>query len=158
MRRRNEFASLISSALQPSENNATFPNTTIATNPASSRASRASALSESLLAEYKSFEAMIAGLAGDRMNTLSKLWAQDVAETERKLRLGHKVALRNVKKVLGAEDGGRAEGVADEDMDGESNVVEELNYELLKGLGYAERGVKRMVKGLPKDEQGWMSG
>jgi hypothetical protein len=34
-------------------------------------------------------------------------------------------------------------------MEVEGNTTRELNYELQKSLRYAERGVKRMVKGLP---------
>jgi hypothetical protein len=41
-------------------------------------------------------------------------------------------------------DGGEEEGAGDR----------ELNMELLRTLRYAERGVKRMVKGIPEDEAG----
>jgi hypothetical protein len=36
-------------------------------------------------------------------------------------------------------------------MEGEGKKVK-LDYELQRSLRYAERGVKRMVKGLPMDE------
>jgi hypothetical protein len=65
--------------------------------------------------------------------------------------MGARVALRNVKKVLGADAEGGTDEDGDVDMEGEGKTVE-LNYELQKSLRYAERGIKRMVKGLPVDE------
>jgi hypothetical protein len=62
--------------------------------------------------------------------------------------------LRNVKKVLGADVEDFVMGEADEDgdVDMEGGEEVELNFELQKTLRYAERGVKRMVKGLPVDD------
>jgi hypothetical protein len=96
---------------------------------------------------------MIEDMAGDNTNQVTETWAQDVAETEKQLRLGHKVALRNVRKVLGANNCVDGTGAPeDQEVDGREMMAGELNYELLKTLRYAERGVKRMVKGLPKEE------
>lgn len=71
--------------------------------------------------------------------------------------MGARVALRNVKKVLGADVQGDDLETAEQDSEVRVEVsVEpekmELNYDLLKSLRYAERGVKRMVKGLPSGE------
>jgi hypothetical protein len=109
-------------------------------------AAKVSAACKSLVSEYNGFEAMVADMAGDKQNQVSKIWAQDVAEAERKLRLGHKVALRSVKKVLGAEEGVNGADADDGEMGGDDVVTGELNYGLLQGLRYAERGVKRMVR------------
>lgn len=133
--------------------NATFPNTTIGVNRVFESASKVNTACKSLVSEYNTFEAMIVEMAGDNKNQITETWAQDVTETERQLRLGHKVALRNVKKVLGASDGENGTGAADEEkLENDGMMAGELNYELVKSLRYAERGVKRMVKGLPKDE------
>jgi hypothetical protein len=98
---------------------------------------------------------MIANLRDEQSDPIADTWKQDVEETDRQLKMGARVALRNVKKVLGADvegDGlGRTDEDGDVDMEGEGEKVE-LNYELQKSLRYAERGVKRMVKGLPMDE------
>ena len=88
---------------------------------------------------------MITQMAGEQRNSIAGIWAKDVEETEQKLMLGHEVALRKVKKVLGV-DGGEQGSEAVEGGDDESD------YQLQKCLKYAERGVKRMVKGLPKDD------
>ena len=85
-------------------------------------------------------------MAGNEEIKVSEQWAQDVVDTEWRLRLGHKVAIRNVKKVLGAHNGDNSGRAEDEEMDVEQMATEELNYELLQGLRYAERGVKRMVR------------
>jgi hypothetical protein len=107
---------------------------------------------KSLVSEYNAFEDMIAGMAEDNQSQVTKTWAQDVAETERQLRLGHKVALRNVKKLLGASNGEReTEAADDEERENGGMKGAELNYELLKTLRYTERGVKRIVKGLPRE-------
>jgi hypothetical protein len=107
--------------------------------------------SENLVSMYTKHDAMLAEMAAEGQGQLSEKWTQDVAETERKLRLGYKVATRNLRKVLGAHVE-REDEDEDEEMDGEGMEVGELNYEILRGLGYAERGVKRMVKGLPLEE------
>lgn len=81
---------------------------------------------------------------------MTEAWNQDIENIERKLKLGARVALRNAKKVLGAEI---------KDRDGEMATIEveeeekELDDELHKRLNYAERGVKRMVKGLCMEDR-----
>jgi hypothetical protein len=85
---------------------------------------------------------MVARLAAEGQGQVSEKWTQDMAETERKLRLGHKVATRNLRKVLGAHFE-REDEDEDAEMDGEGMEVGELNYEILRGLNYAERGFVR---------------
>jgi hypothetical protein len=98
---------------------------------------------------------MIANLRDEQSDPIADIWKQDVEDTDRQLKMGARVALRNVKKVLGADvEGDELRGTdedGDVDMEGEGKKAE-LNYELQKSLRYAERGVKRMVKGLPMDE------
>ncbi|KAF2193821.1 hypothetical protein K469DRAFT_712654 [Zopfia rhizophila CBS 207.26] len=94
-----------------------------------------------------------------REKHITKAWEQDVYNTARKLEVGHRKALKNVKKVLGMDDGqeemNRVEKV-DQGVEGDSEGDGEMphtpvNYGLHNALRYTERGVKRMVKGLPKD-------
>ncbi|KAF2247804.1 hypothetical protein BU26DRAFT_540758 [Trematosphaeria pertusa] len=155
-RRRNELACIIFEALQtPNQGTrddvATFPRTAIANNVLFNSAGRVNTACQSLLVEYNTFETMIAEMAGEDKNPITETWTRDMEETERLLKLGHRTALRNVKQVLGAEDGEGEDGDMEE---AEDKNHAELNYELLKSLRYAERGVKRMVKGIPKDETG----
>ena len=124
-----------------------FSRTRIVKNAIYSSAVKVDTACRSMLSDYHNFEATIEELAGDKKNTVMEKWMQDVASTERLLNLGHKTALRNVKKVLDAK------GDADETENSDKGigVQKELNMELRNGLGYAERGAKRMVKGLPKN-------
>lgn len=96
---------------------------------------------------------MFSDLRDEQTNPIAETWHQDLQSTQQKLEMGARVALRNVKKVLGAdveEDERDAVGNGDEEMQDVDD--DRLNYELQKSLRYAERGVKRMVKGLPGDE------
>lgn len=149
-RRQDELLALITGALtkpnrltrcEPS----TYPNTTIATNAIFDSVNKVEAACATLTKEYAAFDELMETMAADeRSAVLMKEWTRDIAETERRLRLGHRTAIRNVKKVLGAElDESEEEGQSEEG----------LNMQLLQGLQYVERGVKRMVKGVPVDVQ-----
>ena len=150
-RRRDELSALVNEALtKPSkatkQKPATFKNTKIVGNASYSSAVHINAACCKMLAEYQELDSMIEHLSGQSMTTITDQWAQDIQEKERLLRLGHKTAVRNVKKVLGM-------GV-NEAEPRENRDEKELNMELRNGLRYVERGVKRMVKGLPRDEDG----
>ncbi|KAL1600377.1 hypothetical protein SLS60_006762, partial [Paraconiothyrium brasiliense] len=162
-RRQNEMSTLITKALTTPNKTTprgpvTFADTKIAGNTIYHSVSKVDAACRSMLSEYDALEAMIEKLAGDNKNEVTEKWMKDVEKTERLLTLGHKTAVRHVKRVLGAETkGDNAEGgqtLFDDAEGGEKGigVHEELNMELLGGLRYAERGIKRMVKGLPKTE------
>jgi uncharacterized protein YdcH (DUF465 family) len=108
--------------------------------------------SEALLEEYERLDKMITDMRDGQEELVAETWHQDLQEAGQKLQMGARVALRHVKKVLGAEvetDGGIATGDGDDEMH-DIERGQELNYELEKNLRYAERGVKRMVKGLPE--------
>lgn len=126
----------------------TFANTKIVENITYNSAVKVDTACRSMFSGYHNLEEMIRELAGDQKNTVTDKWMQDVAETERLLKLGHKTAVRNVKKVLDTE----GDEMEVENSEKGIGVQEELNMELRDGLRYAERGVKRMVKGLSKDE------
>lgn len=154
-RRRDELVLLITSAIQaPADRDTkTFSHTNIACNPIPEAANRMSAACKGLLAEYTAVEDMIADMAKDDKRLVTDAWTHDVEKTEQMLRLGHKTAIRNVKKVLGANEGDQVGATDAEEAEAVNEIkAAELNFELLKSLTYAERGVKRMVKGLSKDE------
>ncbi|CAO2655917.1 Nn.00g047200.m01.CDS01 [Neocucurbitaria sp. VM-36] len=158
-RRRNEIATKIMEALQkpnqPTQGESpTFMGTSIAGNAAYASVVDVLTASEGLIAQYQRLDNIIKDLWNEDAESVADKWKQDIHETEMQLKMGARVALRNVKKVLGADvesdEVVAAEEGVDENMEGV--VGEELDYELQKSLRYAERGIKRMVKGLPKDE------
>jgi hypothetical protein len=130
-----------------------FPGTKIADNAAYLPVADVLTSAEALLEEYERLDKMISNMRDEQTKPMAETWHQDLEGTKQKLEMGARVALRNIKKVLGAEvddDAMDAGGEGDEEM----TLVEDdsLNYELQKSLRYVERGVKRMVKGLPADE------
>ncbi|KAK7182726.1 hypothetical protein PSPO01_11307 [Paraphaeosphaeria sporulosa] len=155
--RQSEMSAVIAKALtKPNKTTSrepmTFETTRIACNSIYHSALRVDAARRSMLFEYAGLEATIAKMGGDHMNTVTEKWVQDIGREDRLLRLGHKTAVKRVKKVLGAKAQGQETLV--EETEGEEKgigVQDELNMELLQGLKYAERGIKRMVKGVPKD-------
>ncbi|KAI4677203.1 uncharacterized protein J4E88_007011 [Alternaria novae-zelandiae] len=153
-RRREELTSTIFEALQTPNRPAkgepeTFAGTQIAGNAVYTSVTSVLRASEALVNEYQRLDGMIAKLREEQPDTIADTWKQDIEDTDKQLKKGARVALRNVKKVLGAdvEDSVMTDEDGDVDMQGGEKV--ELNYELQKSLRYAERGVKRMVKGLP---------
>ncbi|KAH7068704.1 hypothetical protein FB567DRAFT_573905 [Paraphoma chrysanthemicola] len=157
--RRNEIASAIRNALQTPNRRVqgrvpTFPTTTIAENAVYIPIANVLATTDDLVTQYESLDKLITGMRDDQAGPLAETWHQELEETERQLRMGARVALRNVKKVLGADfdnENVAAKDDAEEMVENEEDE-KELNYELQNGLRYAERGVKRMVKGLPMEE------
>jgi hypothetical protein len=155
-RRRNEMASLIRDALMTPSRPVpgeipTYTGTKIARNATYVAVADDLAASEGLIREYERLDNLSKDMQNEGPKPMIETWNQELAETERQLNMGARVALRNVKKVLGVEveDDGRYED-GDENMR-DAEGEQELNYELQKSLKYAERGVKRMVKGLSGD-------
>lgn len=158
-RRQDELATAIFNALSrpdetfvPSET-ITFAGTDIASNGIYTSITSVLTSSEALIKEYKRLDDIVTDLRNQQAEPVSDKWTRNIEGTEEQLKMGARVAVRNVKKVLGAD----VEGEGDEDgdvemMDSESVERLELNYELHKSISYAERGVKRMVKGLPQEE------
>jgi hypothetical protein len=143
-RRGNEIASAIFNALKtpnrPTQSDApTFTGTNIADNAAYEPLANVLTASEALLDEYERLDKMIADMRDEEAEPVAEMWQQEIQEAEQKLQLGARVS-------LGAEDADH------EEMHDDGEEKQELNYELQKSLRYAERGVKRMVKGLPEDE------
>lgn len=159
-RRRNEITSTILNALKTPNRpvqgeTLTFTGTKIAENAAYIPVANILATSESLIKEYDRLDTMITDMRGEEAELAAETWQQEIHEAERQLKMGARVALRNVKKVLGVDMENEGKGATDGDGDEEMEDVDAgkgLNYELQRSLRYAERGVKRMVKGLPDDE------
>lgn len=111
--------------------------------------------SHGVIKEYQRLDNLITNLRNENAKPVAETWKQDIAEVEERLKLGARVAIRNVKKVLGAaiEDTGDGEGDLGEELDGGIGLQDrELDYGLQSSLKYAERGVKRMVKGILIEE------
>lgn len=167
-RHREDVSDLIAQAFRPpnfsidsaDDDFPSYPGTAIALNIIYASAEDVLSSSKRLVAEYDRMERMINDATQDGEEPVMETWKQEVKETERLLEVGRRKALRDVKKVLGADveddrmDGIEGSGrVIEERMDSnEKESSDTLNYELLKSLRYAERGVKRMVKGLPKND------
>ena len=110
--------------------------------------------SEHLVGEYDRLDKMVVSMRDAEPEGITEAWTEDVERTARLLKIGAETAIRNVKKVLGADVGSEEEGEAEDEgerLQGPEKMV--LSYELQKSLQYAERGVKKMVKCLPQDEE-----
>lgn len=130
----------------------TLAGTNIASNTVHTAVTNILNASEDLANEYRRLDGIISDFREEQTHPIAETWKQDLEEADKQLRLGARVAMRNMRKLLGAEDGSTPEPMhEDGDVNLEGDEVQ-LNYEFLKSLKYAERGVKRMTKGLPLDE------
>lgn len=103
-----------------------------------------------MVGEYNRLDRKIVGMRDAEPEGIAEAWTEDVEKTARLLKIGAKSAIRNVKKVLGADvEVDNMEDLREEDQGMKTVEEMELNYELHTSLQYAERGVKRMVKCLP---------
>jgi Skp family chaperone for outer membrane proteins len=161
MRRRNEITATILDALQTPNRpvqsettRTTFVGTAIADNAAYISVANVLAASDGLSKEYERLNSTIKDIGEEYTEPVAEMWQQELRDTEQQLQMGARVALRNVRKVLGADvdmgKGADEDGEEQEQNDGDAE--HELNYELQRSLRYVERGVKRMVKGLPNEE------
>ncbi|KAH7396565.1 hypothetical protein DE146DRAFT_695529 [Phaeosphaeria sp. MPI-PUGE-AT-0046c] len=158
--RRNEVAAIIFDALKIQKRSTPndvpkFTGTRIATNSAYTSVTEVFTASETLLDEYARLDKKIADMGSEQAGPLGDTWHQELQEAERQLQMGARVAVRNVKKVLGAVldgDGKDTDLTRDSEMQKAEGDGLELKYELQRSLRYAERGVKRMVKGLPEED------
>lgn len=161
MRRRNQLTRVILEALQ-TPNRAvqgapsTFGESKIARNVVFKSGATVLKLSKELVDEYIRLDKTIVDMRDAEPEGVADSWAEEVNETARLLKIGAETAIRNIKKVLGAH-------VKEDDIEGSTLVEDgeatetlenmELNYELHKGLLFAERGVRKMVRSLPKQEE-----
>lgn len=164
-RRRNELTKALMSALtnpnRPVQGETpTYPGTKIAQNTTYAPVSTFLDASDALIAEYQRVDNMSKDMQVDAALPVAETWNEEVAEAERRLKMGARVAIMNVGKVLGmpvdAGGEGHGDGDGDEEMidaDEEGEGEKQLSFEWQKSLQYMERGVKRMVKGLPEDEE-----
>ncbi|KAF1363203.1 hypothetical protein EJ07DRAFT_173911 [Lizonia empirigonia] len=155
LRRRNELSKSILDALQTPNrpvqgSSPTLGDTKIARNAIFKSFANILTASQHLIGEYDGLDKKITGMRDAEPEGRVEAWAEDVDKTARLLKIGAETAIRNVKKVLGAEVEAEEAVESNEGLAAVGNM--ELNYELQKSLQYAERGVKKMVKGLPQDE------
>lgn len=130
----------------------TYPGTKIAEHAVYSPVTTFLNASDALVAEYQRLDNMVKDMQDDTVAPIAETMNDELQEATRQLNLGARVALRNVKKVLGMpRDADLDEGGDEDTQDVEGERV--LSYEWQKSLQYVERGVKRMVKGLPDDEE-----
>lgn len=115
--------------------------------------------SHGLVVEYDRFETMVTETAqdNDSRQPITDTYQEEVKEMEKLLKVGYRNALRNVKKVMRAnhedvEMNGTKEVEGEVDGYGETMKMQ-LNYELETALRYAERGIRRMMKGLPRNNE-----
>jgi formiminotetrahydrofolate cyclodeaminase len=158
-RRNNEIATAIMTALKtPSRpvkgETPTYPGTKIAEHAVYSPVTAFLDASDALVAEYQRLDNMVKDMQDDAVAPIAETMNDELQEATRQLNLGARVALRNVKKVLGMPRDADVDEDGDEEMrDVEREGEQVLSYEWQKSLNYVERGVKRMVKGLPDDEE-----
>jgi uncharacterized protein YbcI len=158
MRRRNELTKAILNALQtpnyPVQGRPpTLDDTEIARNAVFKSIAGILTASEHLVGEYDRLDKMIVGMRDAEPEAIAEAWTEDAEKTARLLKIGAESAIKNVKKVLGADvevDDMKDLGKEDKRMKAVEKM--ELNYKLHTSLQYAERGVKWMAKGLSIDE------
>jgi hypothetical protein len=161
MRRRNELTEAILKALQTPNRPVqgpphTFGESKIARNAVFASGFTVLRASKDLMNEYVRLDMIILGMRDAEPECVAEQWTEEVERSATLLKIGADAALRNVKKVLGAEfeEGDVYESTLVEDGETMEALEQmELNYELQKGLSFVERGVKEMVKGLPEPEE-----
>ncbi|KAF2800161.1 hypothetical protein K505DRAFT_413173 [Melanomma pulvis-pyrius CBS 109.77] len=166
-RRREDISDIITSAFTPTASSndpinqayAAYPGTTIALNPLFASVADMINTSHGLVAEYDRLETMVTETAQDNESRqpITDKYQEEVKEMEKLLKVGHRNALRNVKKVMRAnhedvEVNGTKEVEGEVDEYGETMEMQ-LNYELETALRYVERGIRRMTKGLPRNNE-----
>ncbi|KAJ4359080.1 hypothetical protein N0V95_002474 [Ascochyta clinopodiicola] len=157
-RRLSELTNVILNALQTPNRpvqgvTPTLGDTKIARNAVFKSVADVLTASEQLIEEYARLNEVTTGIREAEPEGVAEAWAEDVEKTERLLKVGAETAIRNLKKVLGADveiDGADMRTEAGKGMDRVEKM--ELKYELQRSLHYAEKGVKKMVKYLPHDE------
>ena len=162
-RRHNEIARAIREALElpdrsERDNASTYTGTRIASNATCTSLNDVLAVSDRLIMEYQRIEGMTQELQDEKTASIVGNWKQNVGKTEKQLKSGARVAQRNVLKVLGAdledEEGKISHEDGDENTDTIGGLKEpELNMELQRTLRYTERAVRKMVKGLPNEDE-----
>ncbi|KAF2739679.1 hypothetical protein EJ04DRAFT_559597 [Polyplosphaeria fusca] len=157
--RRNDIRATIFSAIaseqkeeDPKSAMTTLPGTLIARSVHFPPACAIQDASNELLAQYKRVNNLAETTSPHSHHRIIERWQQGVKDTERLFGVGQRTAVRRVSKVLGIDDAMTRNEEPEEGIE----MLEDLyklmpNSELQKSLQYAERGVKRMVKGLPKE-------
>ncbi|KAF2262701.1 hypothetical protein CC78DRAFT_582287 [Lojkania enalia] len=160
-RYRDDIAGMISNALltpfsngsDTDKTNGTMAGTNIAQCLAYAPANEIIDASRTLVTEYNSMEKLIYDTCTKENQSIGEVWQKDVDKLEDLLYMGHRIAMRSVRKVLGlpSEHADKDRDYED-DMEAVDNVPDfSVDNGLHRTLQYAERGVKRTVKGLPRE-------
>ena len=120
-------------------------------------ASRVIELSHGLVSEYETISTKSRPVLLEQDQSIIIDWQNHFDNTVRLLGIGHKLASRDVGKVLDLNEGNENEKVENTEDEDESSsafpwIKVSRSVGLMSTLQYAERGVKRMAKGLPLDE------
>ena len=154
-RRQNELSDMIMKALVPpssgnASSSASFPGTRIAKNIEFASAAEVIKTSKGLIAEYDRIDGMVRDWVEESASPAPDDLEADVKAMKQLIDLGHSNATRKVKKLMnvkGTDEGGKEE---EENVDEDGTM---LDYGLERTLRYAERGVKRIVKGIPMESE-----
>ena len=131
----------------------------VATHQFCTTADRLVRASRKLVADYETMAAHV-GEAATAVHRAAdddavRAWSANVRRTRSLLEHGYRTMLRRGARLLGV---GADEGVPAEEpgergpvKDAEADIAAERDGDVLTTLRYAERGVKRMAKGLPQD-------
>lgn len=132
-----------------------YPGTRISVNTSTDVLDEVLAASGYLLAEYARLNNVIAELHDGQTTFDAGAWDKEVSVMEDKLKLGARVALKRVDRALGAV--GKHEGgddkIPDDDMEGVDIEQHKEDLKFFKSLHYAQRGVRRMIKAVPGNEE-----
>lgn len=134
----------------------TFGNSKIARNAVFGSVATVLRASTELVDEHDRLDKMMMRMQEPGSEGVAESWTQGVNKSARLLKIGAETAIRNVKRVVGADV--EEDGIEDSTLVEDGETLEaleqmELNYELYRGLLFAEYGVKKMVKGLPEPEE-----
>lgn len=110
--------------------------------------------SKALRTTFEAAEPLIDNVSPPGTERMAQEWQADKEKVTRLLEVGEKGALRKIRKTLGLHTADVGE--KNEDDQEEMRLFKNLSrfprgMTVGDTLGYAERGIKRVVKGLPAD-------
>ncbi|KAH7135385.1 hypothetical protein B0J11DRAFT_518227 [Dendryphion nanum] len=151
---------MVSQALTaPSDDDSeTYPSTFIAKNDHYTEALDVIRHSKRLLDRYDRMDKLVLEASDEKQGATGELWDKEVNDMKARLDKRRSTVLRNIQQCLGVnvvhmdheeDEYMDVEGMVNE---GSRNTAPPARNQLKDALRYAERGVKRMTKPLPRDE------
>lgn len=134
-------------------------NLAVSTHPTYASAMEIVHASRNLLKDYEDMSQKLSASSPKEEQQIADEWQKNVDHTSRILQIGYKKALKDVESIIGIghteTEGDKDTEMTDQQDDGEVEDGELMKRQcdtgLEKTLRYAERGVKRLAKGLPDD-------